>query len=575
MPRDGSGNYTQPFPDVVEGTTIESAVYNGFVHDVEQDLNTPRPILAGGTGASSVNEALDNLSAEKFKQVVTNWDTNPWRAGSFYAATTATGAAPVAAHAFAGIVYYRNATDLIIEATDVTDPLNPFAYIRIMDAGVWGAWMAAGATPSSGDYKFDNAITFPPASGQIRFNNATQNSTTELFISHLTSFGTDNTGVLQSSIKKGYDIFVQDRDEPTKYKLFTATDEVVLSGSDFRVTVILKNAGTDIVDDQAVLISANPGSPVESNRRKNYVVNGAMMISQENGTTASAAVNYYPVDQWYMANVTATLTAGQVLRRTPSGSPNRVRIVTSTVGHFRFTQKIEGSRIAGLRLGTANAKTLTVQFGINAPAGNFQVNFYDADFANPVTTLFSIAAGEALTDVVRTLLLPRSTVGNFPTTNNTGAQLQIIFLTAPSATYELFDVSLTEGTVPETPAFEVPDIASEFLACKRYLEVMSSGGVAGNVALGSGHCYSATLGVTYVPFTIEMRAKPSFSMSSATHFSLFIIGGGVTATGVTAPMITTQGARVDVTVASGLTAGQGAQLQTVNTAYKMIFDARL
>ena len=34
MPRDGSDVYTQPFPDVVEGTTIESAVYNGFVADV-------------------------------------------------------------------------------------------------------------------------------------------------------------------------------------------------------------------------------------------------------------------------------------------------------------------------------------------------------------------------------------------------------------------------------------------------------------------------------------------------------------------------------------------------------------
>ena len=51
MPRDGSRHFSQPFPDVVEGTTIESAVYNGFTNDVEIDLNTPRPISSGGTGA--------------------------------------------------------------------------------------------------------------------------------------------------------------------------------------------------------------------------------------------------------------------------------------------------------------------------------------------------------------------------------------------------------------------------------------------------------------------------------------------------------------------------------------------
>ena len=62
MPRSGSGIYTQPFPNVIEDTTIESAVYNGFTRDVEADLNLPRPIVAGGTGGSSAAEAADNLN---------------------------------------------------------------------------------------------------------------------------------------------------------------------------------------------------------------------------------------------------------------------------------------------------------------------------------------------------------------------------------------------------------------------------------------------------------------------------------------------------------------------------------
>jgi hypothetical protein len=63
MPRNGSGIYSQPFPNVVPDTTIESAVYNGFTRDVETDLNAPRPVNAGGTGSSSAAGALTNLGA--------------------------------------------------------------------------------------------------------------------------------------------------------------------------------------------------------------------------------------------------------------------------------------------------------------------------------------------------------------------------------------------------------------------------------------------------------------------------------------------------------------------------------
>jgi hypothetical protein len=77
--------------------------------------------------------------------VVTNWDATTWLAGSFYAATTASGAAPVAGHAFAGVVYYANATDFVLQAVDLTDANHP-QFIRVMSGGVWGAWAADDAS---------------------------------------------------------------------------------------------------------------------------------------------------------------------------------------------------------------------------------------------------------------------------------------------------------------------------------------------------------------------------------------------------------------------------------------------
>ena len=72
MPRDGSGIYhTPPGTDGVPDTTIDSAKYNTNVHDVETDLNAPRPIVAGGTGANNAADAAVNLGVVTGKAPMT------------------------------------------------------------------------------------------------------------------------------------------------------------------------------------------------------------------------------------------------------------------------------------------------------------------------------------------------------------------------------------------------------------------------------------------------------------------------------------------------------------------------
>lgn len=62
MSRDGSGVYHVPAGTYgIPNTTIASTPYNANVDDVAQDLNTPRPIVAGGTGATNGPAALANL----------------------------------------------------------------------------------------------------------------------------------------------------------------------------------------------------------------------------------------------------------------------------------------------------------------------------------------------------------------------------------------------------------------------------------------------------------------------------------------------------------------------------------
>jgi len=139
MPRDGSGIYVKPFPDVVEGTTIESTVHNGEISDIEYDLNTPRPIVAGGTGANNAHDAMIALSGEIAGQVVTNYDTFPFVDGDFYSLPGAT-AAPISDY-ITGICYGCGAgiNAPTLEARCMTTAGTP-VYVRTKVSGVWSAW---------------------------------------------------------------------------------------------------------------------------------------------------------------------------------------------------------------------------------------------------------------------------------------------------------------------------------------------------------------------------------------------------------------------------------------------------
>jgi hypothetical protein len=153
MPRDGLSQYAPPpGTNGITNYTIESTKYNGFVADVTQDLNLPRPIVAGGTGANNARDAMTSLQGDVAYQVVTNYDSYAFVSGSFYSAAGAT-SAPTA-NAFIGQCYTSDPAvvppavpagqNMFIEARDVTTGLK---YLRQKTAGVWAAWkQLAGST---------------------------------------------------------------------------------------------------------------------------------------------------------------------------------------------------------------------------------------------------------------------------------------------------------------------------------------------------------------------------------------------------------------------------------------------
>lgn len=62
MARNGAGVYSLPAGSTVtNGDTSDATDINTPLADLETDMNTPRPVVAGGTGASSAAAALVNL----------------------------------------------------------------------------------------------------------------------------------------------------------------------------------------------------------------------------------------------------------------------------------------------------------------------------------------------------------------------------------------------------------------------------------------------------------------------------------------------------------------------------------
>jgi hypothetical protein len=192
MPRDGLSQYAPPpGTNGITNYTIESTKYNGFVADVTQDLNLPRPIVAGGTGANNARDAMTSLQGDVAYQVVTNYDTYAFVSGSFYSAAGAT-SAPTG-NAFIGQCYTSDPAvvppavpagqNMFIEARDVTTGLK---YVRQKVAGVWinsGAWAQQAGSVTDTDTRYVNvtgdtmtgaltvSLTAAPTTGSYYFGN--------------------------------------------------------------------------------------------------------------------------------------------------------------------------------------------------------------------------------------------------------------------------------------------------------------------------------------------------------------------------------------------------------------------
>jgi hypothetical protein len=302
---------------------------------------------------------------------------------------------------------------------------------------------------------------------------------------------------------------------------------------------------------------------------KNYILNGAMIISQENGSTAGTTSGYYPVDQFQMAFSSAgVISSARIASPTPSGSPNRLRVTVTTadavVSGSKFVEiqhSLEGLRVADLKAGTASPKTVTIKFGVRAPAGVRSVVIRNSSTERSYVAEYTISAAEANIDVIKSVTLTLDNTGSWAKDNTRGMVVSWTLMAGPTLqgasgvwlngnyvssasqsnfmetagnTFDLFDVGLYEGRA--APDFVITDDTEE---CRRYCEMAAGGGFYAGTALGAS---------LYLPFYFTpKRGVPSCALRTPlTNMCWSASGGDLTPTQATPVATSETGGRFDV-----------------------------
>jgi hypothetical protein len=422
---------------------------------------------ASAADASKTAAAASASAADASKTAAANSATSA--SGSASTATTkAAEAAQSAANAAASAALYPDA------------PSDGNYYGRLNAA--WAKIPAGGGGGGGGteDYTFNVTPTPPPASGNIRLNNATQPSATLLYMHYVNNAGVNTKNFLDTYLKPESDIYLQDRDDPAKWQLFTITTPFTDNTTYATVPVVWKAGGAALLG-QKIIVSIKttgggsikisdtpPSNPTagtlwwesdtgntyiwydDGNTKqwvqinaavaatataeaRNRVVNGAMQVSQENGNTAGTTTAYYAADQWGVSfTTTGTITSQRVQSVTPNGSKDRFR-ATVTVADASLTaneylalqQIIEGNRLADFRWGSVSAKQAILRFGFKGPAGTYAVALRNSVPNRAYIAQFTVSAGQANTDTEQVLVIPGDTTGTWLTDTGIGTYLSI------------------------------------------------------------------------------------------------------------------------------------------------------
>jgi hypothetical protein len=317
-------------------------------------------------------------------------------------------------------------------------------------------------------------------------------------------------------------------------------------------------SGTTVTEAQG-----GTGTTIGYNGFKNRIINGAMGISQRNGTsTVTPGSTDYLTDRWHVAMSQSSKFTGAQSSTAPTGFSNSLIITSSSayaVGasdYFVVRQHIEGFNFADCGFGTASASTITLSFWVRSSlTGAFGGSLYNSNGTRSYPFTYTINAANTFEQ--KTITIAGDTTGTWVgATNGVGISVSFSlgagstfnspanawaggFYTQPSgstsvvgtsgATFYITGVQLEKGST--ATSFDYRPIGTELALCQRYYSKSYAQGTvpATNTSTGttSMFCSSTTAGymVGGIVFPIIMRASPTITVYTISGTAGSITGG--------------------------------------------------
>ena len=277
---------------------------------------------------------------------------------------------------------------------------------------------------------------------------------------------------------------------------------------------------------------------------KNRIINGAMVISQRNGTSSVTPTSGdYTLDRWQAGASQASKfsvqqNAGSVTP--PVGFTNYLGVTSlsaysvSSSDQFTIVQRIEGFNTADLGWGTANAKTVTLSFQVySSLTGTFGGTLSNSAFNRSYPFSYTISSANTWTQI--SVTIAGDTTGTWIGATN-GIGIRVYFglgvgstysgtagswqasglisatgatsvVGTSGATFYITGVQLEVGS--QATSFDYRQYGTELALCQRYYE-KTSGAIQGSLSSVNGQ------GNVQWYYKVTKRATPTVTGNNVT-----------------------------------------------------------
>jgi hypothetical protein len=331
---------------------------------------------------------------------------------------------------------------------------------------------------------------------------------------------------------------------------------------------------------------------------RNKIINGAMVISQRNGTssvTINSAAWTYTVDRFCcLGQGSDGVYTVQQSSTAPTGFVNSLLVTVTTadasVGAgqiYTLRQTIEGYNVADLNWGTANAQSATLSFWVRSSVtGTFSGCFNNEGTASYP---FTYTINSANTWEQKTVTVTGPTSGTWGSTNSNGIRLTwslgtgstysgtantwnysteyfaasstTNLISTNGATFYITGVQLEAGTTASP--FEYRQYTTELQLCQRYYQTI--GAIS---AIGS--FYSNTTVSGSFLFPVAMRSAPTVGQTGTLNFTDTSANYTQSSTGYASALTTSTEGYVTASNFTGITAYRPYWFSSYNSSNKLI-----